>query len=239
MQPKQYFLKNIEAILKIDQNFKILDLGSGESKNFIYLLEKYPEMRYVGIEPQKSEADKAVKNIEKFKNARIYNRLAYETIDDWGNFDLCISLSVLEHVKRLEKFLINSISSVKKGGHIIHRYDLGHALYPEHLKERFHVFLGNNFPQILPETKFACYLDEKRVCNIMNANGATVKNVTYHQMPNHKHFFKLFNDNTEEKAALTEELMDWEEKITKFLPELDQKQRELLFPAITIWSERN
>jgi cyclopropane fatty-acyl-phospholipid synthase-like methyltransferase len=238
MQPKQHSLRKIESALNIDKNFRILDLGCGESKNFIYLLEKYPEMYYIGIEPQKNEADKAARNLEKYKNARVYNTLAYEKIDDWGNFDLCISLSVLEHVKQLEKFLINSISSVKSGGHIIHRYDLGHALYARTLKEKFHVFLGNNFPQILPETKFVTYLDEKKVCQIMNDNGAAVKEVSYHQMPNHKHFLKLFNDNTEEKTSLAEELLDWEDKITKFLPEFDQRQRELLFPAITIWAEK-
>ncbi len=234
MRSKQHFIEKLESLLDLDQNAKILDLGSGQSRSFIPLLEKFPDLHYVGIEPQKSEAEIAKSLLKNFKNATIYNQLAYEEIDIQNDFDLCISLSVLEHVKQLDKFLINSVKFVKKGGYIIHRYDLGHALYPGSLKEKVQIFLGNNFPKLLPETKFVKYLNEKEICEVLENNGAKVQEITYHQMPNHKTFLNLFNTDTAEKVDLAEEILEWEYKVSKFLPEIEQKQRELLFPTINI-----
>jgi len=234
MNSKQYLAKKLELFFNPSGVTKLLDLGSGQSKNIIPLLEKYPNLYYVGVEPQTSEANIAQKLLSKFPHAKIYNQLAYDPVPNENDFDICVSLSVLEHVKQLEKFLINSIKAVKSGGRIIHIYDLGHALYPKSLKEKFQIFLGTKFPWILPEKKFVRYLDVKQVSKILIDNGATVEKITYHQMPNHKAFLKNFQADTPEKLKLVEEIMEWEYKVSKFLPELDQKQRELLFPTINI-----
>lgn len=238
LQPKEYFIEKLEQLMGINQNSKILDLGSGQSKNFIPLLKKYPEMYYIGIEPKQSEAETARKLLKNFKNAKIYNQSAYKLIENQNDFDICISLSVLEHVKQLDKFLINSIRSVKTGGLIVHRYDLGHALYPGSLKERLQIFLGNNFPRLLPEKKFTRYVSKKKVCEILEKNGAKVQKITYHQMPNHKEFLKLFNTNTEERVNLAKEILEWEFKISRYLSDIEREKRELLFPTITIWATK-
>lgn len=235
MQPKQHFITKLEETIEIKQDTKILDLGSGQSKNWIPLLKKYPSLQYIGIEPKKSDAEIARNLLKNFKNIKIYNQLAYK-IDNLNNFDICISISVLEHVKQLEKFLISSIESVKSGGYIIHRYDLGHSLYPGSFKERLQVFLGNNFPKLLPEKKFVRYLDEKKICKFLEENGVKIQKITYHQMPNHKAFLKFFETNTDKKLSLANKILDWEYETSEFLYEINQKQRELLFPAITIWA---
>ncbi|MFH1029991.1 MAG: class I SAM-dependent methyltransferase [bacterium] len=238
LQQKEYFIEKLEQLLGINQNSKILDLGSGKSINFIPLLKKYPEIHYIGVEPNQSEAETAKKLLKHFKNATVHNQLAYELIENQNDFDICISLSVLEHIKQLDKFLINSIRSVKTGGYIIHRYDLGHALYPSSLKERLHIFLGNNFPKLLPQKKFVRYLSHKKVCEILEKNGAEIQKITYHQMPNHKAFLKNFNTNSDEKLNLAKEILDWEFRVSKHLSEMQIDKRELLFPAITIWAKK-
>lgn len=236
MQPKQLLIEKFEKLILKNKNLKILDLGSGQSRNFLPLLEKFPYLHYLGVEPNKRDADVASDLLKKFKNAKILNQLAYQKIDCYDNFDICISLSVLEHVKQLDLLLKNSIRSVKKGGQIIHRYDLGHSLYPNTLKEKFHIFLGNKFPKILPERKFIRYLDQNEVCKILQDNGAEITSITYHQMPNHKSFLKFFQTDSEEKLNLAKEILEWEFRVSKYLQEIEQKQRELLFPCICIWA---
>ncbi len=236
MQPKQYFMEKLESMFDFDQGLRLLDLGSGQSRNLAFLLEKYPNFHYVGIEPNKNEAETAQRLLKKYKHASVFNKLAYDKVDNQDDFDICLSLSVLEHVKQLERFLVNSINSVKKGGHIIHRYDLGHALYPCSVKEKFQIFLGNNFPKVLPEKKFVRYLDENEVCRMLEDNGAKVNKITYHQMPNHKAFLKHFATDTSEKLNLAKEILEWEFRVSKYLRDIEQKKRELLFPSICIWA---
>lgn len=235
---KKLIIEKIEELIKENSHLKILDLGCGQSKNFLYLIQKYPHISYVGIEPNKNEALIAQELLKDYRNATIINQTAYDQLDEYSEFDICISLSVLEHVKNLDLFLEKSISHVRKGGLIIHMYDLGHALYPRNLKARFHVFLGNRFPNILPETKFVCYLDEKDACKILEEKGTEIKKITYHQMPNHRHLAKLFKTDSEKKEKLVREIFTWEFKISDYLKELPQKERELLFPSICIWATR-
>ncbi len=239
IQPKQYFIEKLMEQSFIKEDTRILEFGSGRSKNILPLLVRFPNLYYVGVEPNTSDAEMAAKLLKNFKNAKIFNQLAYNKIENCESFDICISFSVLEHVKQLERFLINSIKHVKQGGYIIHRYDLGHALYPSSLKEKFQVCIGNNFPRVLPENKFVRYLEERKVCEILENNGARIEKKMYHQMPNHKKFLKLFDADTDEEIDLAKKILEWECDISKVLYKIDQKQKELLFPSITIWAVKN
>lgn len=233
---KAYFLKLLaeQGIIKSDS--RILELGCGQARAIVPILEKYPDIEYLGIEPDPKSAKIAADSLKNFPRATVLNKLAYELAKEENYFDICFSLSVLEHVKQLEKFLANSVRSVKPGGRIIHRYDLGHALYPSSLKEKFQVFLGNNFGKILPENKFVCYIEENRVCEILKRNGAEIIKTTYHQMPNHKSFLKIFKADSEEKRRLAEEIIKWEYDASEYLHDFGTLQKEKLFPAVAIWS---
>lgn len=239
MQPKDYFVETLEERGVIKSGMKILELGCGQSKAILPFLKKHPETVYIGVEPSPEAAKVATEALKEFKNARVYNQLAYDEIKDCENFDICISLSVLEHVKQLDKFLINSIKYVRPGAQIIHRYDLGHALYPCSLKEKFQIFLGNNFPAILPEDKFVRYLSDQEVCETLKSNGAEIENITYSQMPNHKAFLKVFKTDTEEKAKLARKIWEWEDEVSDYVKEIEQGKRELLFPAVTVWAKKS
>ncbi len=239
MDSKEYFIKKVKESCNINDSSRILDLGSGRSENFESLINNNPSIRYVGIEPIKRDANTAKKLFSKFSNVKIYNQWSARGIDGFGDFELCLSLSVLEHVKRLEEFLIESIDAVKDGGYIVHRYDLGHALSPSSLKEKFQVFLGNNFPNLLPERKFVRYLDPEIVIKIMEGNGTKVEKITYHQMPNHKKFLRHFLSNDKKGLGIAEKIIDWEFEISPFLGEMDKSIRENLFPTIAIWAKKN
>lgn len=238
MQPKEFFIEHVAGELGVGEATRIVDLGSGQSRNFLPLLERFPKLSYVGVEPRKEDADAARMLLSRFPNVRIYNQLAYEPLPDESPFDICVSLSVLEHVKQIDRFLKNSVRLTKSGGYIIHRYDLGHALSPSSLKERLQVFLGNTIPSILPEHKFVRYLDPDVVVKILEESGAPVERITYHQMPNHKRFLQTFVADSEEKKALTERILQWELDVSPHLSDMSKTEREALFPAIAVWAQK-
>lgn len=237
-QPKEFFIEKVAEELKISEQTRIVDLGSGQSRNFLPLLERFPKLSYIGIEPRKEDADAARALLARFPNVRIYNQLAYEPLHNETPFDICISLSVLEHVKHLERFLKNSVRLTKNGGYIIHRYDLGHALFPSSLKERLQVFLGNTLPFLLSEKKYICYLNPDTVADMLEREGARKIHMTYHQMPDHKQFLKAFTSDTQEKKALAEEILQWEFAVSPYLETLPKQTREELFPAIAVWAQK-
>lgn len=234
---KEHFIKKFKALLPKDGEVNILELGSGTSKAIANFLKENNRIKYLGIEPSHDAYEDAREEIGDLPNSKLENHLAYETIKD-SFFDLSFSLSVLEHVKHLDKFIEASVRSVKLGGYIIHRYDLGHALHPSSLKERFQVFLGNKFPSVLPEHKFVRYLDPEEVKREMERAGAEVFDITYHQMPNHKAFLKHLRPENSEAEKLCTEIIDWEYEISPFLKDMNKSIREKLFPAICVWGKR-
>ncbi len=237
---KTVFLEKLEPDIKSGRIKSILDLGCGTSLPFVPLLEKYPNLVYIGIEPSHKSVQVAKKNTGKFKNARIYNSSGYSQVKDmqWGKFDLVVSLSVLEHVKHLEKFLKNSISAAKKGGRIVHRWDLGHALYPSSFKEELQVWLGNNFPSLLPEGKFVRYLGPSTLSRLMVTLGTVVDGFTYHQMLSHKSFLKYFTQKDAETERLVRKIVEWEFMASPHLDAIEESVRTRLFPSIALWARK-
>ena len=102
------------------------------------MIERYPQLEYFGIEPIKVSFNKAQQNLENVPRTRVIFQLGYDSIEGLqdSSFDVVISFSVLEHVKQLGRFMDLSARYVKQGGLMVHRYDLGHALYPGSLKEQ-------------------------------------------------------------------------------------------------------
>ena len=116
------------------QPIRVLDFGCGTAKDWPSILRAYPSVAYTGIEPDDRSRDTA---------RELLRGLPATVIAGWGEaattqggFDLTLSLSVLEHVKYLDRFLRASVNATRPGGTIVHRYDLGHALYPASSYER-------------------------------------------------------------------------------------------------------
>lgn len=233
MKPSKVFvIDEIEEMIKKNPNLSILDLGSGKSLNFENILNKYPDIKYVGLEPNKEEHIYAKEKFKNHKNANFVNGLAYKEEGMPEEYDLVISLSVLEHVKNLEKFLKFSIEKTKNGGKCIHLYDLGHALYPHSLKEKIHVFLCSNklTRKYVPETKFVSYVGSDFAEKTLEKFGGTKEKITYHNSPNHVEMIKKSNSFTrEEVAELAQKEIEWSQKIK------DKKIKEKLFPSICLW----
>lgn len=236
LDSKAFFLQRVlESEGKA--NAAVLELGCGTAPYVRSLMEERPGIRYVGIEPSTQSLAQAVANNE--KHIRFYNQNGVDRIPgiDTESFDVVYSLSVLEHVKKLDSFLENSVRYAKPGALIVHRYDLGHALYPSSLKERTQVFLGNHIPRTLPESKFVRYVPLDEVIESLKRHGVTsIEKVTYHQMPNHKTFEKYAKG--EEFNDLRAALYEWELEVSPHLMSIDTAVRERLFPSVAVWARK-
>ncbi len=218
---------------------RILELACGSSRHIVSLLESHPEYQYVGVEPFLPSFQKAKTAIGNLPNVTLYNQLAYGKVEGLTpeSFDIVFSLSALEHVKDLPAFMKLSAQYAKKGALVVHRYDLGHAIYPGSLKERVQVWIGNNFPALLPVDKFVRYVPVPEVKELLTNLSCTVEGVTYHGMPNHRSFEKCADHDhalDEASNALTE----WEYTYGELFSSIPLRARERLFPVVAVWSRK-
>ena len=216
---------------------RVLDIGCGTASYVPALVEAFPMIEYVGVEPITDSFKAAERNLTGIKNARVHFQLGYDGIEGEAaaSFDVVFSLSVLEHIKQLGRFLALGVMYAKPGALIVHRYDLGHALHTHSLKEWIHVKLGNNVPGILPERQFVRYLGVGEVKALYLAQGVTPTKVTYHQMPSHKAFEKYFKNSD---TTAVDELFLWEMKHQSEILQIPEADREKLFPAVAVWGEK-
>ncbi len=218
------------------RSLRVLDLGCGTAAYVPALLKEFPAIEYVGIEPIESSYKAALKNLNGVAQAKVHFQLGYDSIPDEleHSFDVVFSLSVLEHIKHLDRFLALGVKYAATGALIVHRYDLGHALHTHSVKEWIHVRLGNHLPAVLPERQFVRYVPESEVRALYEKQGVRVEKTTYHQMPNHKAFEKYQKVESESVQALFE----WEMKYQKDILNIPVATREKLFPAVAVWGEK-
>jgi SAM-dependent methyltransferase len=167
----------------MEQPVRLLDLGSGTSKDFPELLRRYPNVAYTGVEPNGAARAAA---------ARLLQGIPHVVLEGgWGEslaarhrdtFDITLSLSVLEHVKYLDDFLSTSVALTAPGGLVVHRYDLGHALYPVSWYERALVWTSRSVPWVVPPSLFTTYPDLMRITRTLAACGLRDLSVRYGQM---------------------------------------------------------
>ena len=126
---KLYCLNLIEKIvIRQGGSLTLLDLGCGAAANFPKLMEKYPGLHYVGVEPSAADCETARKNLSSF-NATIINAPAYGL--ELEPADIVISFSVLEHVYRRMDYLQTVKRTMKANGLFLINYDSGHFIHPD------------------------------------------------------------------------------------------------------------
>ena len=239
MNSKEYFFDQViqEVAQYKEGSIRILELGCGTASYVPAMIERYPQLEYFGIEPIKVSFNKAQQNLENVPRTRVIFQLGYDSIEGLqdSSFDVVISFSVLEHVKQLGRFMDLSARYVKQGGLMVHRYDLGHALYPGSLKERLHVWIGNTIPSVLPETKFVRYVPMQEVEEHYKRLQVAPYKYSYHQMPNHKRLEKVLG---EEAPIVMEEVYGWEFRHANIFASLNLQAREKLFPTVVLWGRK-
>src|SRR5690606_22791918 len=86
---------------------RLLDLGCGTAAYIPYLLKKFEHLEYVGLEPYGPTFKKAKENVGDHPRARLFNQLGYTDMEgvEKGSFDVVMSMSALEHIKQLDRFI--------------------------------------------------------------------------------------------------------------------------------------
>ena len=127
---KLYCLCWIENLASTRQEITILDLGCGTALNFVKLLELYPKIRYLGVEPDRQSCLQAQSHLRGL-NGTVVNAYAYGIHGKLQEeFDVVVSFSVLEHVYRRKDYLQSAKECLKPDGHVLINYDSGHFVSP-------------------------------------------------------------------------------------------------------------
>jgi SAM-dependent methyltransferase len=225
----------LDALLRrmIGRPVRLLDLGSGTSKDFPDLLRRYPNVAYTGVEP--SEAARAIA-------ARLLDGIPHVVLESaWGEsltaryrdtFDITLSLSVLEHVKYLDDFLETSVAITAAGGLVVHRYDLGHALHPVSWYEHALVVISRALPWIVPASIFTTHPDVRQITHKLESCGLHDLSVEYGQMYDLK---QAMNYVSKMDAALAERIVRVDADVAAALAsQLGAAELTRLFPTVTI-----
>lgn len=140
---KLYCLNWIDRRAVTKPDLTILDLGCGQARNFVKLLQTHPQMRYVGIEPSPTDCEAARRNLAGL-NATIHNGYAYDVFGKLVQepFDLVVSFSVMEHVYRRVAYLQSVKNCLKPDGYALINYDAGHFVGQLNLRERLKNIIG-------------------------------------------------------------------------------------------------
>ena len=133
---KLYCLNWIDRYAASKPDATILDLGCGKALNFVKLLQKYPDLRYVGIEPSPAACELARRNTAGL-NATIINGYAYDVFGKYleEQFDIIVSFSVFEHVYHRLEYLRAAKACLKPEGYFLINYDAGHFIQPASFRE--------------------------------------------------------------------------------------------------------
>lgn len=157
-----------------------------------------------------------------------------EATDAGNEFDLTLSLSVLEHVKYLDPFLRASVAATRSGGTIVHRYDLGHSLYPASYYERVLVTLSRRAPWVVPATRFTTHVEPPRVTNTLSALGVIDLQVSYAQMYSLKQAMNRLS-RMEDGLTVSKRVLDLDAEVSSTLrPLISDSEMAHLFPSVTV-----
>lgn len=118
---KLYCLQWIDRLAAQHPGLRVLDLGCGRGNTFEALLRERPDVRYVGVEPDREAADAARRTLPQA-----------EIVTGWGDAvelepaDAVVSFSVLEHVYRREAYIRSIARHLAPAGLAFVNYDAGH-----------------------------------------------------------------------------------------------------------------
>ncbi len=147
---KLYCLQHLdEAIRRADGEFRIVDLGCGDGRNFVELLRRHPRVRYVGVDPSPRAVDRAM---EVIPNAELVCMPAYDARFEPAH--AVVSFSVLEHVADRARYMHAVRANLTPGGRVYMNYDSGHFGADATVGERVRAAAARAFARFGDESRF-------------------------------------------------------------------------------------
>ncbi len=172
-------------------DLSILDLGCGTAKDFVALLERFPRVRYVGIEPSPAACEAARRYLAG-RETTIINALAYDVFGRLVQepFDVVVSFSVLEHVYQRQRYLDSAAACLKPEGRALINYDAGHFVAPAGWRERVKNIVGPLLAPLGDERYYQSFVREADFRRMAQAAGLAIeeaRSFNTHLKGLHKH----------------------------------------------------
>jgi SAM-dependent methyltransferase len=154
---KLYCLQLLDAAAEEQEGeFRILDLGCGDGRNFVELLRRRSNVRYVGVEPSRRAAESARALLPE---AEILNAPASGLRLEPA--DAVVSFSVLEHVVDRRSYLRTIAENLTPTGRVYLNYDSGHFHADATLDERARALAGRLLARMGNETHFRAAVQDE------------------------------------------------------------------------------
>lgn len=156
-------------------NIRILDVGSGTSGNFVALLQHYPDVTYVGIEPYEAACEQARRDLQG-NHVTIIHDSAYDIMGRLVDspFDIIVSFSVMEHVVQRQRFLDSVAACLSDDGYFLINYDAGHFVHPGSMKERVKNIVGPVLANFGVERYFQKFVHENNFEEMVQQSGMKI-----------------------------------------------------------------
>jgi SAM-dependent methyltransferase len=147
---KLYCLQLIDrAVAEVEGEFRIVDLGCGNGSNFVELLRRRPNIRYVGVEPLRPAAEAARRLLP---GAEIINAAAYDLRVEPAH--AVVSFSVLEHVVDRPRYFEAVRENLRPAGRVYLNYDSGHFVADADLVERGKALTSRALARLGSESRY-------------------------------------------------------------------------------------
>lgn len=167
---KLYCLQLIDrAAADSDGEFRVLDLGCGNGSHFVELLQRRPNVRYVGVEPLPEAAEEARRTLPR---AEIINQPAYGVCIEPAH--AVVSFSVLEHVVDRSRYLEAARDNLRADGRVYLNYDSGHFVADAGLLERAKGLGSRVLARLGPESHYRARVREKEFCRLVEDAGLRI-----------------------------------------------------------------
>ena len=153
---KVYCLQLIDrAAAEAAGEFRIVDLGCGTGSNFVELLRRRPNVRYVGVEPSRRAAEEARRLLPA---AEVIDSPAYDVRVEPAH--ALVSFSVLEHVVDRPRYLEAVRANLRPDGRVYLNYDSGHFVADADLAERAKTLASHLLARLGSESRYRARVRE-------------------------------------------------------------------------------
>jgi trans-aconitate methyltransferase len=167
---KLYCLEQIDrAAAEADGEFRIVDLGCGTGSNFVELLRRRANVRYVGVEPSRRAAEEARRTLP---DAEIVNRTAYDVRVEPAH--AVVSFSVLEHVVDRPRYLEAVRANLRADGRAYLNYDSGHFVADVNVTERAKALASRVLARLGSEARYRARVREDEFRELLDAAGLRI-----------------------------------------------------------------
>ena len=181
--------------------FSVCDLACGSGSSWHDVLKAYPSIQYLGSDTDVEAVEKAKKIFADVPNARFEIADGQRARQDLASYDVVTTLSSLEHVVRIDKFLDTIFSVLKPGGIAYLNYDNGH-FHSHDLKERLMVPVSQILAKFGIEGPYMKEVDDAYVVRLVKERGAEVLQVRRHLFHGMKGLMKGYRDGSIPSDAL-------------------------------------